>query len=61
MAAKKTTGRIVVKATRHVAAKQPGSKQPASGVRDRSSAATGTSIFDKADASRRKLGKRDST
>lgn len=41
--------------------REPAAQRPASNVRDRSSANTGSSIFDKADAGNRRLGRRNHT
>jgi hypothetical protein len=41
--------------------KQSGAKPPKSAVQDLSSPKTGKSIFDRADAGNRRLGKRDRT
>ncbi|MGW3196334.1 hypothetical protein ACWDBD_17445 [Streptomyces sp. NPDC001118] len=57
VAKREAAGRPVAAHTKHVAVKQSGAERPKSAVRDLSSAKTGSSIFGKADAGNRRLGR----
>ena len=57
MASKKTKAAPAAAHAKHVAVKQAGAERPKSAVRDLSSVKTGSSIFSKADANNRRLGR----
>lgn len=56
-AKREAAGRPAAAHTKHVTVKQSGAQRPKSAVRDLSSKATGSSIFGKADAGNRRLGR----